>query len=131
MTHSELPYSIPEGSYCIFVCGRKKKRHAGPSKAAFPSRMISHGDTSGLGYFIYRISPSCWGEACPHCPFLEYRYTPILPWTRTQVEFPLGKKHATCIFGIFMLPRARVFAKFSQADTQLQRVPLLAGSPRS
>lgn len=59
-THSELPYSIPGGSYCILACG-KNQGYKGPSKAAFPSRMISHADTSGLGYFIYHISSSHWG----------------------------------------------------------------------
>lgn len=81
----------------------------------------------GISYIIF--PPSRCGEACPRCPFLEHSYTPILPCTCIQAEFPLGKKHVTCIFGILMLPHARVLAKFSQADTQLQRVPFPAGSP--
>lgn len=129
-THSELPYSIMNASIASLSM-EEKKGYKCPSKAAFPSRMTFHADTSDLGYFTCHTSPSCKEEACPQCPFLEYSYTPMLPRTHTQAEFPLGKKCGTCIFWIFMLPPARALAKLSQADTQLQRVPFLSGSPCS
>lgn len=59
-----------------------------------------------VGIFHLSHFPTHQGEACPHCPFLEYSYTPIFPWTRTKAEFALGKKRVTCIFGIFLLPHA-------------------------
>lgn len=104
LTH-EAPLGSPPGG------GRRIKRDV---KA--PAHQFLHlGLLLKLGIPCVSRFPLSQGEACPHCPSLEYN-THYFP-THVQAEFPLSKNRVTCILRLSTLPHA---SRLSWADTDFK-----------